>query len=82
MADLTPLKAIRAKCVDCSGGSRSEVRDCTIVSCPLYVYRHGTNPKRKGIGNRNPDKTALTQKTLAEFGVLSEKGASREGVRA
>ena len=31
--------AIRARCIDCSGGSRAEVRGCSFRSCPLYPYR-------------------------------------------
>lgn len=41
---LTPLKAIRAKCLDCSGGVMSEVRECRIVSCSLHPYRMGKRP--------------------------------------
>jgi len=41
---LTPIKAIRAKCLDCSGGNNAEVRNCVIPSCPLYPYRMGHNP--------------------------------------
>lgn len=44
MAKLTPLKAIRAKCLDCSCGQRQEVRSCPIKSCPLYEYRMGKRP--------------------------------------
>ena len=45
--DKTPvLKAIRAKCLDCSGGSRAEVEDCLVRSCPLYPFRLGKNPWR------------------------------------
>lgn len=46
----TPLKAIRAKCLDCSGDSANEVKLCTIEWCPLYPFRLGKNPNRKGIG--------------------------------
>lgn len=42
----SPLKAIRAKCIDCSGGSAHEVSLCTATGCPLYAYRFGTNPHR------------------------------------
>ncbi len=42
---LTPLKAIRANCLDCSGGSPAEVRLCAIPDCPLYGYRFGKRPK-------------------------------------
>ena len=51
MKRLTPLKAIRAKCLDCSGGQPSEVRECPDTECSLYPYRFGKNPNRKGIGN-------------------------------
>ena len=45
MAKRTPMKAIRAKCLDCACGQMREVRDCTIVNCPLYEYRMGHRPK-------------------------------------
>jgi hypothetical protein len=53
-----PLAAIRAKCVDCSGGSYAEARKCTATGCPLWPYRMGTNPRRKGAGNKNPQLTS------------------------
>ena len=31
--------AIRAKCMDCSGGVRKMVEQCNIKDCPLYQYR-------------------------------------------
>lgn len=37
----SPLKAIRAKCLDCSGGQVKEVRLCPIATCPLYSFRMG-----------------------------------------
>lgn len=40
------LKAIRAKCLDCSGGSRAEVADCHVHNCALYSFRLGSNPWR------------------------------------
>ena len=50
MKRLTPVKAIRAKCLDCCCGQPKEVRLCVIPDCPLYNYRFGKNPNRKGIG--------------------------------
>jgi len=47
---LTPMRAIRAHCIVCSGGNRKEVRLCPLTHCPLYQYRLGKNLKRKGIG--------------------------------
>ncbi len=48
--NLTPLKAIRAKCLECSGHHPKEVRFCTNTDCPLYFFRLGTNPNRRGVG--------------------------------
>lgn len=36
--------AIRAKCIECSGGSLSEVRECVIKRCALYPFRLGEDP--------------------------------------
>ncbi len=48
---LTPIKAIRAKCMQCSNFQHSEVTQCPITDCALWIYRFGKNPDRKGIGN-------------------------------
>ena len=42
-----PLKAIRAKCVDCCCGDSSEVRKCVAGDCALWPFRMRTNPFRK-----------------------------------
>jgi len=47
---LTPIKAIRANCLRCSVNQPSEVKKCVIPDCPLFPYRFGKNPNRKGIG--------------------------------
>lgn len=48
MADIkNPLKAIRAKCLDCSGDYINEVRECPVTDCALYPFRMGKNPFRK-----------------------------------
>jgi len=57
MKKFTPLKAIRAKCLDCSGGQPSEVRRCDIEDCPLFPYRFGKNPSRAGIGRQTSNST-------------------------
>lgn len=41
---LTPMRAMRAKCMECSNFKWSEVRDCEMKDCPLWVYRLGKNP--------------------------------------
>lgn len=41
---LTPLRAIRMKCLDCCIGQIGEVRACPAVTCPLHEYRFGHVP--------------------------------------
>jgi hypothetical protein len=40
----SPIKAIRAKCLDCTGEQPAEVRKCVAVDCSLWPYRMGRNP--------------------------------------
>lgn len=47
---MTPLKAIRLKCLDCCCGQIVGVKNCPCTDCPLYIYRDGHNPARKGLG--------------------------------
>ena len=44
---LTPMKSIRAKCMDCSVGSSNEVKLCPCVDCALWIYRNGHNPTKE-----------------------------------
>lgn len=62
MAVLTPIKAIRAKCMDCCAGQFIEIRLCTISSCPLYPYRMGHRPKGEEV---------ITEKAENENGAAS-----------
>lgn len=41
-----PIKAIKQKCLDCSGWSRTEVELCPLTECSLYPFRLGKNPFR------------------------------------
>lgn len=53
---LTPLKAIRKRCLDCSAYQAKEVKLCPATDCLLYPYRMGHNPNRKGIGGKGSDR--------------------------
>lgn len=48
--NMKQLKAIRERCLDCSGGVPKDVRECPRHSCNLYPFRMGKNPNRAGIG--------------------------------
>lgn len=43
----TPLKAMRAKCLDCCAGNAVEVRLCPSTDCALWYYRFGYKPESK-----------------------------------
>ena len=45
MAKYTPMRAIRAKCLDCVNGQIYEINKCHIEKCPLWIYRTGHRPK-------------------------------------
>lgn len=45
MEDRKALKAIRLKCLDCSGGSAQEVEQCEVTDCPLHAFRLGQVPE-------------------------------------
>ena len=42
----TPIKAIRAKCLDCCCDQPNEVKLCVSENCALYPFRLGKNPYR------------------------------------
>lgn len=58
---MTPLKSIRLKCLDCCSGSIIEVRHCPADDCSLHLYRFGKNPARAGVGG-NPNFQSQTGK--------------------
>ncbi len=44
---MTPMKSIRAKCLDCCCGQYKEVKECLITNCALWPYRLGKRPIKK-----------------------------------
>jgi hypothetical protein len=51
---LTPVKAIRAKCLDCTGDQPKEVRECPVYACPCWPYRMGRRPTKKTYAEKSP----------------------------
>ena len=43
---MSPLDALRARCLDCCAGSANEVRLCVSVGCPAWPFRMGSSPWR------------------------------------
>jgi len=50
---LTPIKAIRKKCLQCCCGQVVEVRECHITDCAIWLYRMGKRPKDSPNTNEN-----------------------------
>lgn len=69
-----PLKAIRAKCLECSNDSFNEVRLCSASDCPLYAYRFGHKPK----GMKLPAEDADEEKTRTQSAVTAKDRHSDE----
>ena len=71
---MTPMKAIRAKCLECSNGSFYEVRFCPACDCPLYAYRFGHRPK----GIKDPTEDANEENYAAISAVETKESISNE----
>ena len=41
---ISPLKAIRLKCLDCTGGEVLQIKTCPAIDCPLWKFRLGIHP--------------------------------------
>lgn len=63
MATSPLAKAIREKCIDCSGGSLAEVRLCPVLKCALWPYRMGENPSAKPRGRSFPKANGSSEKS-------------------
>jgi hypothetical protein len=55
IVNLNRRKAIRERCMNCTGWSYKQVTDCTFDDCPLHPFRSGKgkqNPKKRNIAIR------------------------------
>jgi hypothetical protein len=48
---MSPLKAIRRKCIECSGENPKEVAECCSTTCLLWPFRFGKNPWKKPLSD-------------------------------
>lgn len=71
------LKAIKAKCLDCSGGLRSEVTDCLVRTCALWPFRLGTNPWRAEVSEARRQ-SAREAFARIKSGTIPEKTTEEE----
>ena len=71
----TPLKAIRAHCLECVSGSSKEVELCTAEKCRLYPFRAGKNPFRKKMSKEQRKKL----RELAKNRGLGKRNSLQKG---
>ena len=62
---ISPVRAIRAKCLDCSNGSSNEVKLCPVERCPLFPFRFGQNPNRGKRELTDDQREALAERMRA-----------------
>lgn len=70
---ISPIKAIRLKCLECSNGSANEVKLCHIESCPLYKFRFGKNPNRQPRELTEEQKEAIALRLREARKITEEK---------
>lgn len=73
---MTPIKAIRAKCLDCCCGSYKEVELCPCADCSLYPYRFGKNPNIKLTDEQRAARAANLKKNANQHGEKSQAALS------
>lgn len=73
---MTPVKAIRAKCLDCCCGSADEVRLCPCTDCPLYEFRFGKNPNIKLSAQEKERRASLLPVNTQKYGTFTEETLS------
>ena len=79
---MTPMKAIRAKCLDCCGGQVNVVKACPCPDCSLYPFRLGKNPNLQQ--KRTPAQLEALKRGRAPFSNVDnprnfERPATSEG---
>jgi hypothetical protein len=63
---MSPLRAIRAHCLDCCGGSAQEVGKCMALRCPSWPLRVGKSPWAKPPSNQQREAMRERGRRLAK----------------
>lgn len=70
---ISPIKAIRLKCLECSNGSANEAKLCPVERCPLYPFRFGKNPNRQPRELTEEQKEAIALRLREARKITEEK---------
>lgn len=69
---MNPMKAIRAKCMDCCCHDANEVKRCGVETCALHPFRLGKNPYRA-------PRVLTEEQRAAASARLAEARAAKQG---
>lgn len=72
-APLKPIQALRARCIDCCGGSPKEVKLCACKKCPSWPFRLGEDPWKKKRPISEGQRVALEQGRKKRLEKTNEK---------
>jgi hypothetical protein len=61
---MSPLQALRARCLDCCAYQEKEVALCPAVDCPSWPFRMGTDPWRKSASEARREAARQTMTKL------------------
>jgi len=70
---VNPVKAIRAKCLDCCCDQKKEVELCQNTKCALHPFRFGKNPYRAKRELTEEQRTAMSERMRAIQAAQQEK---------
>lgn len=68
---MTPMKAIRAKCLDCNSTAH-EVKLCPCTDCALWPFRLGKNPNIKKV--MSEEQKQASRERMAKMWEEKKKG--------
>jgi hypothetical protein len=73
------LRAIRRKCLWCSGGDPKEVASCLVPDCALFPFRMGKNPWRAEATDAQREASRRNAARLLDAVKGTESGATKPG---
>lgn len=59
------VKVMRKFCLECEGGSKEAVKECSIDDCLIHPFRFGKNPTRAGKGQSVVQMASIRSKRQA-----------------
>ena len=83
-AQMSPMQAIRRRCLDCSGQQIAEVKLCEAVTCPLWPFRAGRHPyTRKALleadSGEGPSAGTLEPRSSSPSGIGLQEASGGKG---